>query len=266
MNTVIRSASAVAAAGLLLTMGACRTSPCSPSSCAREPSPCAPPAPPPVAYLPPPAPPPSCVCTPIAPKPNAAEGERLRIQEETIARQQEAIVAERTAREAAEANAKASRAALDAAKSSPRGEDDAEKLETELRGIPGARVLREGSRVVVVITDAFEPGSDVMKPNTDVRTAILSTAAAILRHPETHVSVVGHSDGQPLNKSAGKWKDNVDLSKARASTVAKAMGASGVSPDRLAVDGRGAAEPMVSPEKTKADRAKNRRVEIQLSF
>jgi flagellar motor protein MotB len=199
------------------------------------------------------------------PRTSAAEAERLRIQEETIARQQEALAAERTAREDAEARERASREALDAARSAPKGEDAAERLEAELRGMNGARVLREGSKVVVVITDAFEPGSDVLKPSTEVRTAILSTAAAILRHPETRVSVVGHSDGQPINKTAAKWKDNVELSRARAASVAKAMGASGVGDERLAVDGRGSAAPRGVPARPRADRAKNRRGALLLS-
>ncbi len=89
---------------------------------------------------------------------------------------------------------------------------------------------------------------------------------AIARHPEAKVAVVGHTDSQPITKSVHKWSSNTELSKARATAVAGALTSDGVPPDRILVDGRGAADPMVSPEKTASDRAKNRRVEVEFAF
>jgi flagellar motor protein MotB len=206
----------------------------------------------------------------MAPPPASAMSEQVRLQQqETIARQRDALEAERQAREATEARLRAAEEALLAAKAEPKGEDAAVRLEDELRGsvVTGAEVLREGSKVVVVITDAFQPGSDRLKPAADVQAALLATGAAILRHPDAQVSVLGHSDSTPLVKSVEKWGDNVGLSRARAETVAKALeGNAGVPRDRMAIDGRGANEPLVAPEVTAGDRAKNRRVEIQFSY
>jgi len=78
--------------------------------------------------------------------------------------------------------------------------------------------------------------------------------------------VVGHSDGQPLNKSKKRWGTNVNLSRERAQTVATELSKNGVPASRIGVDGRGSVEPLVFPEKTDKDRARNRRVEIHVRF
>jgi flagellar motor protein MotB len=262
MTTHLRPAAAVAAGIALLTLGACRSSRAVDRPVARAPAP----PPPAVAYVPPP---PTYVAPPASPSATALASEQVRIQQETIARQREALEAERATREAAEARLRAAEEALAVASAPPSGEEAAIALETELRTtiVVGATVLREGNRVMVVLSDAFQSGSDRLKTGTDVQAALLATAAAISRHPEAQVSVLGHSDGQPLVKTATKWGDNVGLSRARAETVAKALEASGgIARDRLAVDGRGASEPLVAPETTAADRARNRRVEIQFSY
>ena len=80
------------------------------------------------------------------------------------------------------------------------------------------------------------------------------------------MAVVGHTDSKPIQKRLDRWPTNVELSKARAETVAGALSSDGVQRERLAVDGRGSAEMLVVPEKTSADRARNRRVEVQFSF
>jgi OmpA-OmpF porin, OOP family len=135
-----------------------------------------------------------------------------------------------------------------------------------MKGVPGATVLVEGSKVCVIVTDCFESGSERLKPSPDVRAAIRATAAAILRHPEAQVAVVGHTDSKPIQKKLDKWPTNVELSKARAEQVATAISTDGVEKTRMQVDGKGAAEMLVVPEKTAADRARNRRVEVQFHF
>ena len=78
--------------------------------------------------------------------------------------------------------------------------------------------------------------------------------------------MVGHSDGQPLNKTKKRWGTNVNLSRERAQTVATELSKNGVPASRIGVDGRGSVEPLVYPEKTAKDRATNRRVEIHVRF
>jgi outer membrane protein OmpA-like peptidoglycan-associated protein len=48
--------------------------------------------------------------------------------------------------------------------------------------------------------------------------------------------------------------------------VANALAKRGVPAGRLAVTGRGSAEPIVYPEQSSSDKARNRRVEVRVQF
>ena len=69
--------------------------------------------------------------------------------------------------------------------------------------------------------------------------------------------VVGHSDSQPLKNSV--YKDNWELSTARALTVTRELVAAGIDPKNLLPAGAGEHDP-ISPKEL----AKNRRIEIVL--
>jgi chemotaxis protein MotB len=260
---------AVAAAAVALGVGGCRTS--TGGSCRT----CRPPAqlaeqperevpryvaPPREYATAPPAPPP-------APAPTADDQFRMDTLQTTIDRQREQLELQRKEMARLDGEQKAKAMALDqATRTKLDSEQAAQKLADEMKGVPGATVLVEGSKVCVIVTDCFESGSERLKPNPDVRAAIRATAAAILRHPEAQVAVVGHTDSKPIQKKLDKWPTNVELSKARAEQVATAITSDGVQKNRMQVDGKGAAEMLVVPEKTAADRARNRRVEVQFNF
>jgi flagellar motor protein MotB len=240
--------------GTRAPVGMAAMPPCAPPAYA--PSPCAPP----MAMLPPPAPPASFDV-------GADEQARLDALQKTIALQREQLDLQQREMARLADGEKTKSDALEQTKSSRLdAEAHAQRLADELRTIPGASVLVEGAKVSVIVTDCFDSGSDRLKPHPDVRAALRAAASAVLRHPEAKVAVVGHTDSKPIQKSAERWTDNVSLSKARAESVAKAMSSDGVQRERLAVDGPGAAEMLVVPEKTAADRARNRRVEVQFSF
>jgi len=258
----LRALALVAFAPVALAATGCRSSsPCSPPTAFAE-APACQPAPAPL-YVPAPRvvampPPPTAAPTMAAPDPDQlAKLETLRV----------ALAAKNRQAAELEAQLQAKQAAADLA---VRGRADAEtaaqKLADELKGVPGAQVLLEGSSVSVIVTDSFESGSDRLRTNPDLRAALKAASMAIARHPEAKVSVVGHTDSQPIQRSAKKWSDNEQLSKARAEAVASALATDGAPRDRLAVEGRGAAEPLTAPERTASDRAKNRRVEIEFAF
>ncbi len=259
--TPLRRFAFLAAAPVALAATGCRSnSPCSPptqfaESC--EPV-CAPaPAPRYIAQAPRPAPA-AVVAMPPPPDPDQqARIQTMQIALEAKKRQADAAEAALHAREASDAVAVRSK--VDA-------ETAAQKLADELKGVPGAQVLLEGSSVSVIFTDSFESGSDKLRTNPDLRAALKAVAMAMSRHPEAKVAVVGHTDSQPITRSAKKWSDNEQLSKARAEAVANAMAGDGASRDRLSVAGKGSADPLVMPERTSGDRAKNRRVEIEFAF
>jgi chemotaxis protein MotB len=258
----------VAAAAVALGVGGCRTS--TGGSCRT----CRPPAElaeQPVRevprYVAPPREPVVALAPPPAPAPSADDQFRMDTLQTTIVRQREQLELQRKEMARLDGEQKAKALALEqATKSKLDAEQAAQKLADEMKGVPGATVLVEGAKVCVIVTDCFESGSERLKPSPDVRAAIRATAAAILRHPEAQVAVVGHTDSKPIQKKLEKWPTNVELSKARAEQVASAITSDGVAKNRMLVDGKGAAEMLVVPEKTAADRARNRRVEVQFNF
>lgn len=266
MNVLARRFVVPAAALALLATGCKSQSPCSPPSCLAEPPACAPvmQAPAPRAYVPPPRPmavmpAPAPMPAPVA-QPDPDQQARL----ETLRTALEAK--NRQAAELEAQNAAAAKAAEDEVRRKAATEQAAKAVADELRGVPGAQVMVEGASVVVVFTEGFDSGSDKLRTNPDLRAALKATSMAIARHPEAKVAVVGHTDSQPITKSVHKWSSNTELSKARATAVAGALSTDGVPRDRILVDGKGESDPMVSPEKTAADRARNRRVEVSLDF
>jgi len=76
--------------------------------------------------------------------------------------------------------------------------------------------------------------------------------------PNLHVSAEGHTDAD------GTAESNQKLSEARAKTVCAALKAKGMKLPCVA-SGVGSSKPLVSPEKTAADKQKNRRVLVQLA-
>ena len=127
----------------------------------------------------------------------------------------------------------------------------------------GVTASQHGSTVLVRLSDAFRAGSENLKGDVGLAKTLQAVAEGLQLSPSARVQVVGHSDSTPIKKS--QWTDNTTLSRARAQTVARVLSENGVR-SYIDVDGRGESEPLVSPEKTATDRAKNRRVDIQVTF
>ncbi len=109
----------------------------------------------------------------------------------------------------------------------------------------------------------FGPGQATL---TSTKSAELDRIVATLKsaHRGARVQVIGHSDGDPINKSKNKWKDNYELSNARAQAVKQYLVSHGIAAAEVETQGVGFDRPLVSPEKSKADKARNRRVEIAI--
>ncbi len=75
------------------------------------------------------------------------------------------------------------------------------------------------------------------------------------------VLVYGHTDSDPIKRTATLWVDNLDLSLNRSAAVARFLITKGVKAKRIETVGMGSAHP-VSDNSTKRGKAKNRRVEI----
>jgi outer membrane protein OmpA-like peptidoglycan-associated protein len=68
--------------------------------------------------------------------------------------------------------------------------------------------------------------------------------------------VIGHTDSDPIKRTADKWQDNLDLSQARARVVALELIKMGITPRELIAGGQGEWNPRGN------EKSKNRRVTI----
>jgi len=81
--------------------------------------------------------------------------------------------------------------------------------------------------------------------------------------PNNYIRIEGHTDKVPVVQNKDKFKDNMALSISRSRAVYDYMiKDGGIAANRMYTAGYGEHQPLVNPEKTAADRAKNRRVEI----
>ncbi|WP_255503380.1 type VI secretion system protein TssL, long form [Cupriavidus sp. UME77] len=88
---------------------------------------------------------------------------------------------------------------------------------------------------------------------------VLDKVASEVNKVTGKVTVIGHTDNVPIKTA--RFPSNQVLSEERAATVVEYLASKGVAKGRLEAVGKGDGEP-VGGNKTAADRAKNRRVEI----
>jgi outer membrane protein OmpA-like peptidoglycan-associated protein len=118
---------------------------------------------------------------------------------------------------------------------------------------PAKDALDEGKLVTYGIH--FATGSDVVLPES--APILRQVAAWMEKHPEAKLKVTGHTD------NVGSAASNLDLSKRRASSVAKALAEQfAVAAARFATDGKGDTKAIASNAKPEG-RAMNRRVEFE---
>ena len=108
----------------------------------------------------------------------------------------------------------------------------------------------------------FDPGKAELKPQAK---AAISEVAPKLKTLLADKSVVlrvdGHTDADPIKRTANLWKDNLHLSMMRAYAVVEALKAQGVPAESMCVAGWGEYRPVSADVK---DKAKNRRVELTI--
>lgn len=104
----------------------------------------------------------------------------------------------------------------------------------------------------------FDSGKAKLRPEAG---PVLKKVANILNQDlsDQPIGVEGHTDNQPIKYSS--WKDNDELSLARAKSVMAYLEEQGVDPVRMTPSGHGEQSPISSNDTAKGRRA-NRRVEI----
>jgi chemotaxis protein MotB len=136
-------------------------------------------------------------------------------------------------------------------------------------GRASMRVEEAGRQIVLSLDNLvdqlyFESGEATIKLDFQ---PILKQVGEILQQEgaETKIRIEGHADSMEIGPSLrNKYPTNVELSKARASNVARYLvNEAGIASDRLSSTGYGASRPVAS-NATDQGRRKNRRVEVVL--
>jgi len=106
----------------------------------------------------------------------------------------------------------------------------------------------------------FASGSTAL--NKEGKAALNAVAEAFKNLKEKNVIVAGYTDDVPIKKAA--FKDNWDLSTARAVTVVRYLQTQGVPPEILGAAGFSQYRPL-APNDSAQNRSANRRIEIALT-
>jgi chemotaxis protein MotB len=121
--------------------------------------------------------------------------------------------------------------------------------------------MRDG-KVYVSMSDKllFKSGSDAVEPKGVE--AVKKIADVMNKNTDINMAVEGHTDSIPIKTN--RFKDNWDLSVARATSVVRILTGDGVDATRLTASGKGEFSPKAD-NSTKEGRATNRRTELVLS-
>jgi len=127
----------------------------------------------------------------------------------------------------------------------------------EARGALSVEDQQGRTLITLLAPNLFPSGSATL--NADVVPLVKLVAQAIDRVPG-RVLVVGHTDDQPVRSL--RYRDNFDLSRERAVSVAHVLQPAISNPARVEWTGVGSSQPRFRPESDPGNRARNRRVEI----
>jgi outer membrane protein OmpA-like peptidoglycan-associated protein len=133
-----------------------------------------------------------------------------------------------------------------------------DKQEKALKEVKGAKVERQGDKLVVKFNSAilFDTNKSVLKPAS--RTDLAEFAKVLKEYKDTDLVIEGHTDNK------GKKALNEKLSVARADAVIGFLESEGVARGRLT--GKGYADEMpIASNDSETGRAQNRRVQIQIA-
>lgn len=115
----------------------------------------------------------------------------------------------------------------------------------------GQTVLR------LAATEMFPSGGADVAP---VQAALIGRVGKALNQVRGRIVVVGHTDDQPIRSL--RFKDNFELSTARARNVGAILVKQLDDPRRVETSGAGDSQPVATPAELPANRARNRRVDI----
>jgi outer membrane protein OmpA-like peptidoglycan-associated protein len=122
----------------------------------------------------------------------------------------------------------------------------------------GVDVIRQGDDLILRMPSGITFAYDRYDIQPQFQSTLNEVASTLGTYQQTYIDVLGHTD------STGSDAYNQGLSERRASAVRDYLAGRGVNPVRMAVRGYGETQLLVNPERSEADRAANRRVEIRV--
>lgn len=121
-------------------------------------------------------------------------------------------------------------------------------------------LVRHGRMIVKLPAQVlFKSGEADLSPSG--QSALAEVASVLKDFPDRRFMVAGHTDDRPVTQS--DYKDNWELSTARAVTVTEFLIQHGLNPKNLVAAGYGQYDPIAS-NATPHGRAENRRIELEL--
>jgi chemotaxis protein MotB len=165
-----------------------------------------------------------------------------------LAGSKDELASVRTAKEQAEARAKSF--------------DDIMKQFTKMIGTGELKIVsRRGSLVLSLPAEVLFP-SGVAELSEDGKLKVLEVAFNLKKFPDRRFMVLGHTDNQPPQKN-GTYRDNWELSTARAINVTRVLAQGGMTKKNLIAAGAGEFDELV-PNASAGAMQRNRRIEIIL--
>lgn len=123
-------------------------------------------------------------------------------------------------------------------------------------------VVRDGRMIVKLPAEVlFDSGKAELSRAGEL--ALMEVAIVLRQLPDRKFMVAGHTDNRPLEGAASRYRNNWELSTARAVTVTEFLIEARLSPGNLVAAGYGEHDPVAS-NGTPKEREKNRRIEIVL--
>jgi outer membrane protein OmpA-like peptidoglycan-associated protein len=133
-----------------------------------------------------------------------------------------------------------------------------DKQQKALKEVPGAKVERQGDKLVVNFNSAILFDKDKAKLKPQSKHDLGEFAKVLVKYKDTDLVIEGHTD------NTGKREHNEKLSAARAEAVIAELKANGVERVRMVGHGLADSQP-VADNGTEAGRQQNRRVQVQIA-
>ena len=122
----------------------------------------------------------------------------------------------------------------------------------------GVDVIRQGDDLILRMPSGITFAYNRYDIQPQFQSTLNEVASTLAQYNQTYIDIYGHTD------SSGSDSYNQTLSERRAEAVAGYLSSRGVVRARMATRGFGESQLLVNPERSEADRASNRRVEIKV--